>query len=120
MAIILQELDRSEQEQARQAAEQARQAEEVARQAEEVAHLSETVAVLEARTQPENEHYSIMGYCRLIGRSIDMRGAATLGRKCAALSRERGLYIGDTSDPRFGKVNTYHESVLSDVIPTLQ
>jgi phage anti-repressor protein len=89
---------------------------EQARQATELARLQENVAVIEARTQPENKHFTVMGYANLIGRSVDIRTAATLGRKCAALSREKGIVIGDVSDPRFGAVHSYHESILQEVL----
>lgn len=89
---------------------------EQTRQATELARLQENVAVIEARTQPENKHFTVMGYANLIGYSVDIRIAATLGRKCAALSREKGLVIGDVRDPRFGAVHSYHESILQEVL----
>lgn len=87
------------------------------RQAEELAKLAENIAVIEARTQPESKHFTVMGYANLIGESVDTRTASTLGRRCAALSRQRGLVIGDVSDPRFGNVHSYHQSVLQEVLP---
>lgn len=89
---------------------------EQARQATELARLQENVAVIEARTQPENRHFTVLGYSNLIGRPVDARAAANLGRKCAALSREKGLLIGDVRDPRFGTVHSYHEAVLQEVL----
>lgn len=89
------------------------------RQAEELARIAENVAVIEARTHPENKHFTVMGYANLIGQPVDVRTAASLGKRCAALSRQRGLVIGDVSDPRFGAVHSYHESVLQEVLPRL-
>lgn len=86
------------------------------RQATEIARIQETVAVIEARTQPENKHFTVLGYASLIGRKIDYREAFRLGRKCAELSRTQGMVIGDVRDPRFGKVHSYHESVLQAVL----
>jgi len=86
------------------------------RQAIEIAQLQETVAVVEARTQPENKHFTVLGYCNLIGYPVDLGAAARLGRKCANLSREQGISIGDVRDPRFGVVNSYHESILQAVL----
>lgn len=91
---------------------------EQTRQATEIARLQENVAVIEARTQPENRHFTVLGYSNLMGRPIDARTAANLGRKCAALSREKGLVIGNVSDPRFGAVHSYHESILQAVLQT--
>ena len=85
------------------------------RQATEMARIQETVAVIEARTQPENKHFTVLGYANLVGHKIDYREASKIGRKCAELSRSQGLPIGDVTDPRFGKVHSYHESVLQAV-----
>ena len=86
------------------------------RQATEIARIQETVAVIEARTQPENKHFTVLGYSNLIGRKIDYREASRLGRKCAELSRTQGMPIGDVTDPRFGKVHSYHETILQAVL----
>lgn len=89
---------------------------EQVRQSTEIAKLQEDLAVVEARTQPENKHFTVMGYANLLGASVDIRAASTLGRRCAALSKERGYSIGDVRDPRFGSVHTYHESILKAVM----
>lgn len=86
------------------------------RQATELARISESVAVIEARTQPENKHFTVLGYSNLIGKPIDLKTASKVGRKCAELSREQGMVIGDVRDPRFGLVHSYHESVLQAVL----
>lgn len=88
------------------------------RQATELARIQETVAVIEARTQPENKHFTVLGYCNLIGKTVDYKTASKLGRKCAELSRDQGMVIGDVKDPRFGKVHSYHESILQAVVET--
>lgn len=86
------------------------------RQAGELARIQESVAVIEARTQPENKHFTVLGYANLVGKKIDLTIASKLGRKCVDLSREQGLPIGDVRDPRFGTVHSYHESVLQAVL----
>lgn len=85
------------------------------RQATELASVQESVAVIEARTNPENKHFTVAGYANLIGRKIELGAAARLGKKCAVLSKEQGLPIGDVKDPRFGYVHSYHETVLQAV-----
>ena len=92
---------------------------ETRRQADELVRIAENVTVIEAGTQPKNKVFTVMGYANLIGESVDVRTAASLGKRCAALSRQRGLMIGDVSDPRFGAVHSYHESVLQEVLPRL-
>ncbi len=86
------------------------------RQSAEMARISETVAVIEARTQPENKHFTVMGYANLVGKKIDLATASRLGRKCAELSRTQGMLIGDVTDPRFGRVHSYHETILQAVL----
>lgn len=90
------------------------------RQSTELARVQETVAVLEARTQPENKHFTVLGYSNLVGKPIDVKTASRLGRKCADLSRSQGMVIGDVKDPRFGTVHSYHESVLQAVFATAE
>jgi len=86
------------------------------RQSTEIARIQESVAVIEARTQPENKHFTVLGYANLIGKRIDLKEAAKLGKKCAELSRTQGIQIGDVRDPRFGNVHSYHESILQAVM----
>ena len=85
------------------------------RQAIELAKVQETLAVVEARTQPENKHFTVMGWANLQGQKVDIGLAAKLGKRCAELSRDQGIPIGDVSDPRFGKVHSYHETILQAV-----
>lgn len=86
------------------------------RQSTEIARIQETVAVIEARTQPENKHFTVLGYSNLLGKKIDFKTASKIGKKCADLSREQGMVIGDVRDPRFGHVHSYHESILQAVM----
>lgn len=86
------------------------------RQAIELSNVQETLAVVEARTQPENKHFTVLGYANLKGFKLDIGAASKYGRKCAELSRDQGIPIGDVSDPRFGRVHSYHESILSQVV----
>jgi len=95
--------------------EQEKLALEQQEQSRKVAALREEVAVIEARTQPENRHYTVMGWARLNNMPLPVDRAAHIGRRCANLSRQRGLPIGDAGDPRFGKVHSYHDSVLEAV-----
>lgn len=88
---------------------------EQTRQATELANVQQTVAVLEARTQPDNEFFTVAGYAKMLGKNVDLTTAAGLGRRCTQISKQRGVMIGDVKDPRFGFVHTYHESVLQSV-----
>ena len=86
------------------------------KQSIDIARIEESVAVIEARSQPENKHFTVLGYANRIGQNIDFKLASSFGRKCANLSREQGIHIGDVSDPRFGNVHSYHESILEQVL----
>lgn len=82
------------------------------RQSMELKRIADSVAQMEARTQPDNKHYTVMGFCNLIGKSIDYESAKAIGKKCAKLSRMEGVVVGKVGDPRFGAVGTYHEYIL--------
>ena len=86
------------------------------RQSNEIASLKQTVALVEARTQPECDFFTIAGYARLKGIHVDLNAAAGLGKRCSILSKKEGLMVGQVNDPRWGKVNTYHESVLQAIL----
>lgn len=76
------------------------------------------LAELEQRMQlalPESQVFSIMGYARLYHHALHLQEAIKLGKKARKLSEERGVSIGLVSDPRFGKVNTYHQDILKEV-----
>jgi len=95
--------------------EQERLALEQARQAGELAGIADRVALVEAKGQPDNEHYSVMGWAKLTGFPLPHNLASKLGKACTKLSDERGMYTGKVSDPRYGAVKTYHSSVLDAV-----
>lgn len=61
-------------------------------------------------------YYSIMGYCSLFGKPIAVSEASALGRRATKLCKENGYSVVPISDPRFGKVNSYPEVVLSQII----
>jgi len=86
------------------------------KQASELEAVKQAVAIVEARTQPENEYFTVAGYARLKGLTVDLNAASGLGKRCATLSKKEGKPIGQTRDPRWGIVNTYHESILQAVI----
>jgi len=59
--------------------------------------------------------YSILGYATVVCRKIDLAEAANLGKRAKQLSDTMGFHVGRVPDPRFGKVNIYHEDVLKSV-----
>lgn len=59
--------------------------------------------------------YSIVAWWNIQGREISLKEASRLGRKASSLCRKHGIAPETVKDPRFGKVNLYPESILSQV-----
>lgn len=75
------------------------------------------ITTLEERIQPQYDYFTIIGYYRKQGLAApSMNEAQRIGQMATRLSREKGYGIGKTSDPRFGEVNSYHVSILSEII----
>jgi hypothetical protein len=47
---------------------------------------------------------------------VDLKTAAQIGKLATRLSKEEGIAVDRVPDPRFGVVNSYHESVLDKAI----
>jgi len=62
-------------------------------------------------------YYTIKGFYHVkhLG-AIDHRAAAQIGRRASRLSRDRGVSIGKATDPLYGEINTYPESILIELI----
>ena len=60
--------------------------------------------------------FSIAGWCSNQGIKKPVQWMNSQGRKAAALCRAKGLQPVKINDPRFGSVNTYPDSVLSELI----
>ena len=86
------------------------------RQSVELTALKHTMAVVEARTQPENEYFTLAGYARLKGIKFDMSSIGSMGKRCTSMSKQQGLMVGQVNDPRWGYVNTYHESIIQAIL----
>lgn len=67
---------------------------------------------------PNGHYFSVMGYARLRGIVMPINVASSLGRKATKLCREYGYEVTKLTDPRFGLVNSYPESVLEEVFIT--
>jgi len=108
LVFALQEIDAVKQEQELARAERERQAVEISR-------IREDLSVVEACVQPESRYFTVLGWARLKGHRLQLDRAKMLGRLCVARSGEQGIPMGDVNDPRFGKVHSYHETVLEKV-----
>jgi prophage antirepressor-like protein len=78
----------------------------------ELAKIAE--AKHQASTLPSQD-YSVMAWGNLQGFKLPLRIANMLGRRCAAMSKLKGVPMGETPDPRFGLVNTYMAEILEEV-----
>lgn len=64
----------------------------------------------------DENYYTIAGFCSLHGVDCPLPVAKAYGKIASSLSRERDLEMGTAHDERYGRVNTYHKSVLNDAI----
>jgi len=109
MILTLQELDAVKQGQERLVLEQARQSEELEK-------VKDGLSLMEARTQPSTNFYTVLGWANNKGIKIPDNTAGKLGKLCTKASDERGLLMGRVPCTRYGSVKTYHEDVLRDVM----
>lgn len=104
MVVMLQNLDQVKQTQAKQQ--------------KILQDQSERLDEMEARTDAVLDgsgFYSVAGFASLHGIKVDIKAAASYGRKAASESKLLGIAMGSIPDPRFGTVKTYHEDVLKHV-----
>lgn len=73
------------------------------------------VEQLKIQTATRPDYFTIAGYCRYIGTTVNLTTAASLGRKASALCKKRQLPTDSTIDPRFGSVKMYPSEVLQEV-----
>lgn len=64
-------------------------------------------------------YFTVLGYAAYKGINVDLSTAQQIGRQAAQLSKEKGFLVDKVRDPRFGMVNSYHESVLDECIAGL-
>lgn len=79
--------------------------------------IRDRVDELEAKiTSVDDHYYTIAGYCSLHKIACPLHLAKEWGKQATALSRRRQIPTGAAHDERYGKVRTYHEEVLKEVI----
>lgn len=65
------------------------------------------------------DYFTVMAYSSVNGISVDIQEAKLRGARASQLSRKQDKIIIKVPDERFGKVNSYHESVLRIVFSDL-
>ena len=84
---------------------------------DELDQTAERLDQLEAKIISVDDHYyTIAGYCNLNKIPCPLHQAKAWGKAAAALSRQKQIPTGTAHDERYGKVRTYHEEVLEQVI----
>jgi DNA-damage-inducible protein D len=80
-------------------------------QGEQQAKIEARVGTLEG----DHEYVSALGYARLHPPlSTERVYLAKVGKVATRIAAERGIRIGSTKHPTFGRVNTYPERILRD------
>ena len=64
---------------------------------------------------PDGNMYSIRGFAKLIDYKIGIQEANKLGRIASKASDNKGYPKDKLPDPRYGKVNAYHEDILKEI-----
>lgn len=59
--------------------------------------------------------FTVMGYGKLKGVELSLPQASLFGRQATALCRQKNIIPEPVRDPRFGKVNSYPESILDQL-----
>ncbi len=77
---------------------------------------AERIAVLEAKITSDSEFYTISGYCALRGFKKTTQECNILGRKATKMSKELDYSIGSQSHASYGRVNTYHLDILTQIV----
>jgi anti-repressor protein len=87
----------------------------VKEQGNRINYIEEKVLQIEAKakTQPD-DYYTIAGYASLLKKPVDIVAASAIGRKSTTLCNQLGFMMGVVPDPRFGRVKTYPQQVLSE------
>ena len=77
--------------------------------------LQKDVDILKINQTSATTHFTIVGYCSMYGISVNITEASAFGRQATIMCRNKGLSIGSTADPRFGRINTYPEHILDEL-----
>jgi len=63
----------------------------------------------------DNDHFTIKGFCSLHGIDLSNGKMSALSKKAKKLSEVKEYAYHEISDPRFGKVKTYHVAILTEL-----
>ncbi|WP_232830204.1 hypothetical protein [Lewinella sp. IMCC34191] len=84
---------------------------------QDVDFIRDRVDELKAKAMSVDDHYyTVAGYCGLYRIPCPLHKAKEWGKAATFLSRKNGVETGTAHDERFGKVRTYHEDILQEVV----
>lgn len=84
---------------------------------QDIDFISERVDELQAKiTSVDDHYYTIAGYCSLHKIPCPLHKAKEWGKAATMLSRQKTTPTGTAHDERFGKVRTYHQDILKEII----
>ena len=63
----------------------------------------------------DNDHFTIKGFCSLHGLDLSNGKMSAMSKKAKKLSEAKDYAYHEISDPRFGKVKTYHVDILTEL-----
>ena len=75
----------------------------------------QAVEQTQQRLDQDNDHFTIKGFCSLHGVDLSNGKMSALSRKAKKLSEAKDYAHHEISDPRFGKVKTYHVDILTEL-----
>ena len=81
--------------------------------------IKEVQAKQKALTDSSN-FFSVLAFANLHEIGLTNGKLAALSRKAGKLSEKLGMAVGTVSDPRWGKVKTYHKDVLTELFENEQ
>ena len=67
------------------------------------------------RLDQDNDHFTIKGFCSLHGIDLSNGKMSAMSKKAKKLSEAKDYAYHEISDPRFGKVKTYHVDILTEL-----
>jgi prophage antirepressor-like protein len=82
-----------------------------------IEQIDNRVALLEESAGWQADYYTVLGYFRkfkMVAPSTNER--QSIGIRATKLSHERGRSIGKANDARWGEVNSYHVSILDEIV----
>ncbi len=93
------------------------QQQDIEKNTDAIEDIKDAVAELEAKiTSVDDNYYTIAGFCSLHKIPCPLHQAKDWGKKATALSRQQKMATGTAHDERYGKVRTYHQDILKQII----